>query len=170
MKTILKPTMLLAAALLAWNPVNASAANRSTGAVLKEDCDAPAGMKPGKTVIRLKAGTFVAFMKMQASKGGKLRIRAVVRKWKSHGDPRYLAHVMQCVEARNRLLGLTKHWLELSGPDKGPLQLDTTTEKDFDMEHIDAFLARHYAERVAKSQPTATDVPDANGAASARTE
>jgi hypothetical protein len=74
--------MLALVAVLAWNPASALAANRSTGAVLKENCDAPAGMKPGKTVIRLKAGTFVAFMKMQAltpkwgeykSEGGKIR-------------------------------------------------------------------------------------------------
>jgi hypothetical protein len=77
---------------------------------------------------------------------GKPKGRAVVKKYKSHGDPRYLQMAMNCVEARNRLLGLTRQKFELSGPDGGPMEVSSGTA-DFDMEHIDAFLKRHYEKR-----------------------
>lgn len=77
---------------------------------------------------------------------GKPKGRAVVKKYKSNGDPRYLQIAMNCVEARNRLLGLTRQKFELSGPDGGPMEVTSGTN-DFDMEHIDAFLKREYEKR-----------------------
>jgi hypothetical protein len=95
--------------------------------------------------------------------------RVVVRKRMSHGDPRYMHIISNCVEARNRLLGLTRHKVELSGPNSGPVKVDAT-EADFDMEHIDKLLAEHYAERAKKAQAESAGVQDANRAATSRSE
>ncbi len=84
------------------------------------------------------------------------RRRVVIRKWTSHADPRYIRNILDCVEARNRLLGLTKHRLEVAGLDGGSLEVDTN-KGHFDMEHIEGFLKREYAELVEKSQPEATN-------------
>lgn len=72
--------------------------------------------------------------------------RAVVRKTMSHGDPRYMGIISSCIEARNRLLGLTKNRVELSGPGGGPVEVGGL--KDFDMVNIDKFLEAQYAKRI----------------------
>lgn len=77
---------------------------------------------------------------------GKPKGRAIVKKWKSAGDPRFLNVITNCIESRNRILGLNKQKFELSGPDGGPMEV-ATDNSDFDLEHIDAFLKRHYEKR-----------------------
>lgn len=94
---------------------------------------------------------------IEGGTGADKRIKAVVKTHTSPGDPRYLSIIQGCVEARNRLLGLAKNKIEISGPNGAPVAMAVQKESDLDMAAIDKFLESEYAKRFAAQPKPATE-------------